>query len=126
MHFRRSERERTSGHRASFCLKTDIQRTLEEVGKEFNVTRERIRQIEAKAAKLRNPVRRGSVFPVGYNSEMASLARSRHAWQNKGCVSSRQQGVNLKRINSKRAALRSGPFLLHFFGMKTNFVLITR
>ena len=30
---------------------------LEEVGKEFNVTRERIRQIEAKALrKLRNPV----------------------------------------------------------------------
>lgn len=33
-------------------------RTLEDVGKEFNVTRERIRQIEAKALrKLRNPVR---------------------------------------------------------------------
>ena len=33
-------------------------RTLEEVGKEFNVTRERIRQIEAKALrKLRNPQR---------------------------------------------------------------------
>ena len=33
-------------------------RTLEEVGKEFSVTRERIRQIEAKALrKLRNPVR---------------------------------------------------------------------
>ena len=33
-------------------------RTLEEVGKEFNVTRERIRQIEAKALrKLRHPVR---------------------------------------------------------------------
>ena len=31
-------------------------RTLEEVGKEFNVTRERIRQIEAKALrKLRHP-----------------------------------------------------------------------
>lgn len=33
-------------------------RTLEEVGKEFNVTRERVRQIEAKALrKIRNPVR---------------------------------------------------------------------
>ncbi|MBQ3067300.1 MAG: RNA polymerase sigma factor RpoD [Clostridia bacterium] len=33
-------------------------RTLEEVGKEFNVTRERIRQIEAKALrKLRNPAK---------------------------------------------------------------------
>ena len=34
------------------------ERTLEEVGKHFNVTRERIRQIEAKAlAKLRHPIR---------------------------------------------------------------------
>ena len=33
-------------------------RTLEDVGREFKVTRERIRQIEAKALrKLRNPVR---------------------------------------------------------------------
>lgn len=33
-------------------------RTLEEVGKEFHVTRERIRQIEAKALrKLRHPQR---------------------------------------------------------------------
>jgi RNA polymerase primary sigma factor len=33
-------------------------RTLEEVGKEFNITRERIRQIEAKALrKLRHPSR---------------------------------------------------------------------
>jgi RNA polymerase primary sigma factor len=33
-------------------------RTLEEVGKEFGVTRERIRQIEAKTlAKLRHPMR---------------------------------------------------------------------
>ena len=41
-----------------FGLKDGHPRTLEEVGKEFNVTRERIRQIEAKALrKLRNPVR---------------------------------------------------------------------
>jgi RNA polymerase primary sigma factor len=41
-----------------FGLEDDRQRTLEEVGKEFNVTRERIRQIEAKALrKLRHPSR---------------------------------------------------------------------
>ena len=44
--------------RLRFGLDDGRQRTLEEVGKEFNVTRERIRQIEAKALrKLRNPVR---------------------------------------------------------------------
>lgn len=41
-----------------FGLEDGHPRTLEEVGKEFNVTRERIRQIESKALrKLRNPVR---------------------------------------------------------------------
>ena len=41
-----------------FGLEDGHPRTLEEVGKEFNVTRERIRQIEAKGLrKLRNPVR---------------------------------------------------------------------
>ena len=41
-----------------FGLEDGHPRTLEEVGKEFKVTRERIRQIEAKALrKLRNPVR---------------------------------------------------------------------
>ena len=41
-----------------FGLDDGRQRTLEEVGKEFNVTRERIRQIEAKALrKLRHPSR---------------------------------------------------------------------
>ena len=41
-----------------FGLEDGHPRTLKEVGKEFNVTRERIRQIEAKALrKLRNPVR---------------------------------------------------------------------
>ena len=39
-------------------VRSPIARTLEEVGKEFNVTRERIRQIEAKALrKLRHPSR---------------------------------------------------------------------
>ena len=41
-----------------FGLEDDRPRTLEEVGKEFNVTRERIRQNEAKALrKLRHPSR---------------------------------------------------------------------
>ena len=41
-----------------FGLEDGRTRTLEEVGKEFEVTRERIRQIEAKALrKLRHPSR---------------------------------------------------------------------
>jgi len=41
-----------------FGLKDGHARTLEEVGREFNVTRERIRQIEGKALrKLRHPIR---------------------------------------------------------------------
>lgn len=41
-----------------FGLEDSVPRTLEEVGREFNVTRERIRQIEAKALrKLRHPSR---------------------------------------------------------------------
>ena len=44
--------------RLRFGLDDSRARTLEEVGKEFNVTRERIRQIEAKALrKLRHPSR---------------------------------------------------------------------
>ncbi len=41
-----------------FGLEDGRSRTLEEVGREFHVTRERIRQIEAKALrKLRHPSR---------------------------------------------------------------------
>ena len=44
--------------RLSFGMNDGRARTLEEVGKEFDVTRERIRQIEAKALrKLRHPSR---------------------------------------------------------------------
>ena len=44
--------------RLRFGLDDGRARTLEEVGKEFSVTRERIRQIEAKALrKLRHPSR---------------------------------------------------------------------
>ncbi len=45
-----------------FGLADGRERTLEQVGKEFNLTRERIRQIEAKAiAKLRHPARVGDL-----------------------------------------------------------------
>ena len=41
-----------------FGLEDGITRTLEDVGREFNITRERVRQIEAKALrKLRHPLR---------------------------------------------------------------------
>jgi RNA polymerase primary sigma factor len=44
--------------RLRFGLDDGQIRTLEEVGREFGVTRERIRQIEAKTlAKLRHPIR---------------------------------------------------------------------
>lgn len=52
-----NERER-SVIEQRFGLKDGNPRTLEEVGRQFNVTRERIRQIEAKALrKLRHPTR---------------------------------------------------------------------
>jgi len=52
-----SERERQVV-RLRFGLEDGQVRTLEEVGREFGVTRERIRQIEAKTlAKLRHPIR---------------------------------------------------------------------
>ena len=48
--------EREKVLRLRFGLLDGRTRTLEEVGKEFNVTRERIRQIEAKALrKLKHP-----------------------------------------------------------------------
>jgi RNA polymerase primary sigma factor len=56
--------------------KTDY--TLEEVGKQFAVTRERIRQIEAKALrKLRQTTRSGNhgspvVSPTGATTDLAS------------------------------------------------------
>jgi RNA polymerase primary sigma factor len=48
--------------RLRFGINTGYPRTLEEVGKVFNITRERVRQIEAKAIrKLRHPLRSRSL-----------------------------------------------------------------
>ncbi|WP_084392376.1 RNA polymerase sigma factor RpoD [Nocardiopsis listeri] len=56
-----SDRERRI-IRLRFGLVDDHPRTLEQVGREFGVTRERIRQIEAKTlAKLRHPSRAGAL-----------------------------------------------------------------
>lgn len=49
--------------RMRFGIEMNMDHTLEEVGKQFEVTRERIRQIEAKALrKLRNPKRAERLF----------------------------------------------------------------
>ena len=56
--------------RLRFGLDDGRARTLEEVGKEFNVTRERIRQIEAKALrKLRHPSRSRKLKKGGHGAE---------------------------------------------------------
>ena len=50
--------ETTRNRIAALCITTGYPKTLEEVGEVFEVTRERIRQIEAKALrKLRHPIR---------------------------------------------------------------------
>lgn len=50
--------------RLRFGFYNGIQKTLEEIGEEFGVTRERIRQIEAKALeKLRHPSRSNKLIP---------------------------------------------------------------
>src|SRR5258708_17541904 len=54
--------------RLRFGIGEEGEHTLEEVGKRFAVTRERIRQIEAKALrKLRHPLRRRNLRPFVQN-----------------------------------------------------------
>jgi RNA polymerase primary sigma factor len=67
-----SERERTVLE-LRFGLKDGSERTLEEVGRQLNVTRERVRQIEAKALKkLRHPIRLKQLEEFGTSDEAAS------------------------------------------------------
>ncbi len=62
--------------RLRFGLGDSVPRTLEEVGTVFNVTRERVRQIEAKALrKLRHPSRSRKLSP--YLDLIGELARNR-------------------------------------------------
>ena len=71
-----------------FGLEDGRARTLEEVGKEFNVTRERIRQIEAKALRKLRPVsythldvykRQGQGVPALLAALERELAKRMHA-----------------------------------------------
>ena len=65
--------------RMRFGIDMNTDHTLEEVGKQFDVTRERIRQIEAKALrKLRHPSRSDNLrsFIDAENSEQSSSGSS--------------------------------------------------
>ena len=63
--------------RLRFGLEDGQAHTLEEVGKEFNVTRERIRQIEAKALrKIRHPGRSKKLRDY-YTNNIAALSTNR-------------------------------------------------
>ena len=63
--------------RMRFGLDDGQARTLEDVGKEFGVTRERIRQIEAKTlAKLRHPMRSQRLKELWKRSDRKALLSS--------------------------------------------------
>jgi RNA polymerase primary sigma factor len=67
-----SERERTVLE-LRFGLKDGYERTLEEVGRQLHVTRERVRQIEAKALKkLRHPIRLKQLEEFGTGTDVAA------------------------------------------------------
>ena len=116
-----------------FGLEDGHPRTLEEVGKEFNVTRERIRQIEAKALrKLRNPVRSKRIRdflvsfgyrvngtlcgpPVGRPPFFAFQKCSRRRkmtpqpGKTEAAVTKRRGGERMERDDKKRPGRRCGP-----------------
>jgi RNA polymerase sigma factor (sigma-70 family) len=73
-----------------FGLEDGVTRTLEDVGREFNVTRERVRQIEAKALrKLRHPLRSRKLRDyLGINS--ISIAGSRRCFSKLSLLARRQ------------------------------------
>jgi RNA polymerase primary sigma factor len=59
--------------RMRFGIEMNTDHTLEEVGKQFDVTRERIRQIEAKAMrKLKHPSRSDKLAPTSIRSDPSS------------------------------------------------------
>ena len=61
-----------------FGIDMNTDHTLEEVGKQFDVTRERIRQIEAKALrKLRHPSRSEHLKSFWMNGLMGMAERGR-------------------------------------------------
>src|SRR5699024_11443478 len=64
--------------RMRFGIEMSTDQTLEEVGKQFDVTRERIRQIEAKALrKLRHPSRADKLKSFLRSEEHTSELQSR-------------------------------------------------
>ena len=69
--------------RMRFGLKMNTDHTLEEVGKQFDVTRERIRQIEAKALrKLRHPLRSGQL--AGFQATTPEVRGSQNKPRQRG------------------------------------------
>ena len=84
--------------RMRFGIGTNIDYTLEEVGKIFKVTRERIRQIEAKALlKLRHPVR-GKILQGFLEEEVDSDLIAQNGDDRKivGRIKNRKNKKNLK------------------------------
>ena len=92
--------------RLRFGLEDGRPRTLEEVGKEFQVTRERIRQIEAKALrKLRaNPIITCTRRQVGCRSLCSLLptSTSSRGWGGRSAIPQRSQTSLKKKCGFKR------------------------